>query len=46
MLQRCQVVPEHRFKLDEKVYLLDATIINLLPGGISLGHIPAEEGCH
>ncbi len=30
MLQRCQVVaPKHRFKIDEKIYLLDATIINL-----------------
>ena len=30
MLRRCQIVaPKHRFKFDEKVYLLDATIINL-----------------
>ena len=30
MLQRCQVMaPKHRFKIDEKVYLLDATTINL-----------------
>lgn len=30
MLHRCQgMAPKHRFKLDEKVYLLDATIINL-----------------
>lgn len=30
MLQRCKAVaPSHRFKIDEKVYLLDATTINL-----------------
>ena len=30
MLVRCQAVaPKHRFKIDEKVYLLDASNINL-----------------
>lgn len=30
MLKRCQVVaPKHRFKIDEEIYLLDASIINL-----------------
>ena len=47
LLSRCQLVaPKHRFSFQGKLYLLDATVINLLPVRVSLGRVSAEKRGH
>ena len=47
LLHRCQLVaPKHKFSFKGKLYLLDATVVNLCLAAFSLGGISSEKGSH
>jgi hypothetical protein len=45
MYRRCQpLAPKHKFKFKNKLYSLDATVVEPLPVALSLGFFPPHQG--